>query len=189
MAEAKGTATRPASSSKTARKKDGPKKATGRPSAYTPEIGAAICKALAEGKSLRNIVKPATMPSSSMVYRWLLDESNKEFREQYELARNIQADILFEEILQIADTVKEGTQEIEKEDYTEIRKGDMLGHRRLQIDARKWYLSKVLPKKYGDKLDLTSGGEKLETDVSDQQYARIIATAREAISSPAGGAE
>lgn len=37
--------------------------------------------------------------------------------------------------------------------------------RRLQVDTRKWYLSKVLPKLYGDKLDLTSGGEKLPTPI------------------------
>lgn len=32
---------------------------------------------------------------------------------------------------------------------------------RLALDARKWYLSKLLPKKYGDKLDVTSGGERI----------------------------
>jgi hypothetical protein len=45
----------------------------------------------------------------------------------------------------------------------EERRGDMLGHRRLQVDTRKWYLSKVLPKKFGDKseLDLTSGSKPI----------------------------
>jgi hypothetical protein len=32
---------------------------------------------------------------------------------------------------------------------------------RLRVDARKWLLSKMLPKKYGDKLDVTSDGEKM----------------------------
>jgi len=36
---------------------------------------------------------------------------------------------------------------------------------RLALDARKWYLSKLLPKKYGDKLDLTSGGERFDWGV------------------------
>ena len=43
----------------------------------------------------------------------------------------------------------------------EITKADMIQHRRLQIDARKWVLAKMNPKKYGDKVDLTSDGEKL----------------------------
>lgn len=35
---------------------------------------------------------------------------------------------------------------------------------RVEIDARKWFASKLLPKKYGDKLDMTSGGEKIESN-------------------------
>ena len=33
--------------------------------------------------------------------------------------------------------------------------------KKLRVDVRKWYISKVKPKKYGDKLDLTSDGERL----------------------------
>ena len=33
---------------------------------------------------------------------------------------------------------------------------------KLRTDVRKWMLSKMVPKKYGDKLDLTSEGEKIE---------------------------
>jgi hypothetical protein len=28
------------------------------------------------------------------------------------------------------------------------------------VDARKWVAAKLKPKKYGDKIDVTSGGEK-----------------------------
>ena len=33
---------------------------------------------------------------------------------------------------------------------------------RIRIDARKWMLSKLQPEKYGDKMDYTSGGEKIQ---------------------------
>jgi hypothetical protein len=33
---------------------------------------------------------------------------------------------------------------------------------RLRIDARKWVASKLKPKVYGDKTDITSGGEQLK---------------------------
>lgn len=33
---------------------------------------------------------------------------------------------------------------------------------RVEIDARKWFASKFLPKKYGEKLDVTSGGDKIQ---------------------------
>jgi hypothetical protein len=36
----------------------------------------------------------------------------------------------------------------------EQRIGDMTDRARLQIDTRKWALSKLLPKKYGDRLDM-----------------------------------
>jgi hypothetical protein len=38
-------------------------------------------------------------------------------------------------------------------DGVEITEGDMIQHRRLQVDARKWYASKLAPKKYGDKIE------------------------------------
>ena len=34
----------------------------------------------------------------------------------------------------------------------------MLQHRRLQVDARKWYASKLAPKKYGEKVETTLTG-------------------------------
>lgn len=91
----------------------------------------------------------------------------------YNYAREVRADVLFEELVQIADTPilgeefeeamikdEEGNETIE---LVKIKRGDMIRHRQLQIDTRKWVVSKMLPKKYGDKIDLTSGGEKLDT--------------------------
>ena len=36
---------------------------------------------------------------------------------------------------------------------------EMIEHRKLQIDSRKWLLSKLQPRKYGDKLDLNVAGQ------------------------------
>ncbi len=33
---------------------------------------------------------------------------------------------------------------------------------RVEIDARKWFASKFLPRRYGDKIDVTSDGEKIQ---------------------------
>jgi hypothetical protein len=89
----------------------------------------------------------------------------------YNYAREVRADVLFEELVQIADTPilgeefeeamtkdEEGNETVE---VVKIKRGDMIRHRQLQIDTRKWVVSKMLPKKYGDKIDLTSLGEKL----------------------------
>lgn len=135
-----------------------------RPTIYTKELADTICHRISEGDSVRTIVKDSEMPSSSTIFRWLLDEEKKPFWEQYEKARNIQAELMFEELLDIADdgsndwVLREG----KNEDEWWQQNGEALARSRLRVDTRKWYLSKVLPKKFGDKMDLTSGGEKIE---------------------------
>ena len=42
---------------------------------------------------------------------------------------------------------------------------DVIQRDRLRVDARKWMLGKMQPKKYGDKLDVTSDGEKISTTI------------------------
>jgi hypothetical protein len=104
------------------------------------------------------------MPSSSTIFRWLLDETKKTFWEQYEKARNIQAEHMFEQLLDIAD---DGTNDwMERETanggtYT-VLNNEAIGRSRLRVDTRKWYLSKVLPKKFGEKVDVTSGGKAIK---------------------------
>jgi hypothetical protein len=62
---------------------------------------------------------------------------------------------MFEEIIEIADEAEDAIVGDDKSDSARVQA------RKLRIDARHWHLSKLRPKKYGDKLDLTSGGEKM----------------------------
>ena len=119
-----------------------------RPTKYTIKLVTKICSQIAEGKSIRTIVKDKKMPSSSTIFNWLLDKEKKAFLEQYETARNIQMELMFEELLEIADD----------KDKDVMRD-------RLRVDTRKWYLSKVVPKKFGDKMDLDvkSGGKVIKS--------------------------
>jgi hypothetical protein len=43
---------------------------------------------------------------------------------------------------------------------TETIKGDMIEHRRLQVDARKWMAARLAPKKYGDRVTNELIGDK-----------------------------
>ena len=52
------------------------------------------------------------MPDKGMVFRSLLVEQHKDFCKQYIRARDIQADVLFDEIHQIADTPQKGTKTV-----------------------------------------------------------------------------
>ena len=90
------------------------------------------------------------MPHPATICRWL--EANESFREQYARARELQADILAAETLTIADATEEGViVRIDKDGNELTERRDMTEHRRLKIDARKWYASKLAPKKYGDR--------------------------------------
>lgn len=129
------------------------KKKVGRPTLFNRKIMKTICLRLANGESLRTICKDGVMPSRQTVYDWLL--SNKEFLDQYESSRNIGYDEIFEGLAEIADLT---TEEIVGDDKSD---GARVQARRLQVDVRKWYLSKVLPKKFGDKLDVTSDNKPI----------------------------
>jgi hypothetical protein len=137
----------------------------GRPSEYTEEKATAICALLAEGLSLREICKKDGMPPHSTVRQWVLDD-RAGFAAHYARARDFGLDALADEILEIANTPKEGIKTVEKPTGTEVTNGDMIEHRRLQVEARKWYLSKLAPKRYGDKL-------AVEHDVSDALAERL----------------
>jgi len=128
----------------------------GVPSIYSDEIAMHITTELVEGRSLRSICRDDEgIPSVATVVKWLANPKHAEFRAQYTLAREAQADMLAEEIVDISNETVMGEETTTKPDGSvEVRAGDMLGHRKLQIDARKWYASKLAPKKYGDKLGI-----------------------------------
>lgn len=128
-----------------------------RPSIFTKELGETICRRISEGESVRTICKDEHMPDAGSIYNWLLDDKHKEFFKQYQRARDIQAETMFEEIIEIADETEDKIVGDDKSDGARVQA------RKLRIDARHWHLSKLRPKKYGDKLDLTTAGDKLPT--------------------------
>jgi hypothetical protein len=114
-----------------------------------------ICDEISKGRALRNVVKDEGMPTDKTFFSWIDD--NDERLRQYARACEDRAEGIFEEILHISDNTIEGIV-IETDDHgrTKEKKGDMLGHRKLQIDSRKWMVSKLQPKKYGDRLNIES---------------------------------
>lgn len=133
---------------------------TGRPSSFTQEKADIICERIAGGESLRSICQDEGMPSFSAVMRWLGDESNSTFRNQYARAREAQADFMTEDILSIADeectmvrAEKHSSRDDDGNGNTEvIFDATAVARNRLRVDARKWLASKLAPKKYGDKV-------------------------------------
>jgi len=136
-----------------------PKKIIGRPSNYSEAMTDKICHAIAtSNKGLNAICKEEGMPSPAMVYDWLT--KHETFQEKYARAREMQADFLLEEIVNISDDTSNDTIETPKGD---IPDNEWINRSRLRVDVRKWFMSKVHPKKYGDKIQTEhSGSVKLE---------------------------
>jgi hypothetical protein len=109
-----------------------------------------ICEELAKGHSLRSICEREDMPARSTVFLWL--QEHKAFLDQYARAREAQADYWAEQIIEISDTPLDGQKTEVSETGTKTVTEDMLGHRRLQVDTRKWLMARLAPKKYGDKI-------------------------------------
>lgn len=126
------------------------------------KITTKICLRIMNGERLRNILKEKEMPSNETFYNWLSEDEDKS--KQYARACEIRADWVFDEMIEIADTTEEGEIITDKgEGRIETKTEDMLGHRKLKVDTRKWMLARMNPKKYGDKLDLTSDNEKIQS--------------------------
>lgn len=122
----------------------------GRPSSYTEEIAEEICSRLEEGEPLRAICRDDHMPARRTVDDWRV--AMPAFAARIARARSIGFDAIAEEALQIADTPMEGVEITTDERGTSEKRGDMLGHRKLQVETRLKLLAKWDPKRYGDKL-------------------------------------
>jgi hypothetical protein len=114
-----------------------------------------VCVEIEKGRALRNILKDENMPSTSTFYQWL--DSNTDKAKQYARATEIRADIIFDDILSIADENTNDT--FVNDNGLEVVNNDVIQRSRLRIDARKWVLSKLNPKKYGDKIQQEHSGE------------------------------
>ena len=149
----------------TDKKQAAPKKPTGRPSKYDPDIARIMCEQLSDGIPLRQICRENEgFPAWRTVYDWMAKDANLSTAIAH--ARDIGYDAMAEECLMIADTPLLGEEVSESESpegkdddgntivkrTVTIKKVDMLGHRKLQIETRLKLLAKFNPKKYGDRV-------------------------------------
>lgn len=121
------------------------------------EIKTAVCDKIAEGYSLRTICASEGMPSERSVYNWLTTDDA--FLQRYTRAREQQADLYADEIIEIADT---------EEDSNRAR---------VRIDARKWKAARMSPKKYGDKVQTEhtgADGGPLKVELDAERFVKAI---------------
>ncbi len=114
-----------------------PEMPTGRPSDFTPELGDAICDAMLAKVSLRAIEQMEGMPHRNTILRWLTQFPA--FADKYARARQVQADLLDDEI-QVAS------------DQANVEDWQL---HRMRIETMKWRAGRMAPQKYGERVALT----------------------------------
>lgn len=131
-----------------------------RPLAFTQPLADFICERIAGGKSLLSITRDDGMPSMPTVLMWA--RTSQGFLRQYLLARDLQADAIFDECLEIADDPALVT-------YEDIQRA------RLRIATRQWMAGKLRPKKYGSLLTQSDVVDAVDKVQDIPQVARKIA--------------
>lgn len=127
--------------------------AGGRPTNYTPKLVSRVCERIAAGDSLRTICKDDDMPGLATIFLWL--GKHPKFVEQYTIAKQQQMDAFSEEILDIADnSTNDWMAANDPENPGYKMNGEAINRARLRVDTRKWLMSKLVPKKYGDKQEI-----------------------------------
>lgn len=124
---------------------------------YSDNVARKICEQLMMKKSLREICKDPKFPSMRTVIYWLADPRLATFREMYYYARRVAAELYVDEIFEIADDgSNDWKPRYDKDggliDY--VPDQEAIQRSRVRIDARKWYAAKMVPRIYGEKVDV-----------------------------------
>ena len=128
----------------------------GRPSTYTLEVAEKICELTSTShKSLKTICEEVNIPVRT-VLDWLA--SNTEFSQKYARAKDEQADLLVEELMEIADDSSKDTL-IDPETGKKYENKEWTNRSRLRVDTRKWIAAKLKTRKYSERIDLNHSGE------------------------------
>jgi hypothetical protein len=132
------------------------KRPRGRPTIYTQELADKICERLAKGETLKSICRNAGMPDDRTVRIWALN-NYQGFYPRYAISRQLGLDAMADQLLEIAD---DGSGDYISDGHgNKIPNNEHINRSRLRVDTRKWYLAKLAPKRYGEKVDLNVGGQ------------------------------
>lgn len=129
-------------------------KRLGRPTSMTEAVVQRLCAMIAEGYTVKQACAEVGMPAPSTIYLALAN--NPAFSERYARAREAQLARWEDELLEIADDGSNDWTEREGQDGSKVAVVDHehITRSRLRADTRKWLMSKRMPQKYGDRIEI-----------------------------------
>jgi hypothetical protein len=110
----------------------------------TPAIMAELCRRVAEGEAVHAICEDYHMPDRTTIYTWARED--EVFADMYRQCFAERGEKFAEETTLLADEAREAPPEL-------------TGAYRLAVETRRWVASRLLPKKYGDKVTLAGDAE------------------------------
>lgn len=145
----------------------------GAPSTFTQQLGEEICRRMAEGETLTEICRSEGMPAFASVHRWA--DRHPEFGEAFARAREAQAHRWAEEIIDISDDSRNDfiTRQTERGEEVVVNH-EHISRSKLRVDSRKWLLAKVLPRVYGDKVEVGGSTENPLTVLIQEVQGRAL---------------
>lgn len=158
---------------------------------YSFELSERICARLANGEAATALCRDRTMPDWGTLQRWIRDKPD--FARRYRLARESGYEYWADDMVYIADNTQSGEIRTTQEWGTQVKVADMLEHRRLRIDARKWLLAKRARSIYGDK-DTSQERESQEGALTERlalinAIVELVQPKKDGATKPAGRAE
>lgn len=126
-------------------------------------------------QGIAEIGRDDTMPDASTIFRWLAKDDD--FCDRYTRAKAISADHMEEDMLDIADNGENDWMERNDSEGENIGwqvNGEHIQRSRLRIETRKWLMSKLKPKKYGDKLVTENKNTNVNIDTGDMSDAELL---------------
>ncbi len=125
------------------------------PVPYTRELADDICCKLSDGASLRELCRDEGMPNESTVRDWATTDVDG-FGARYVRAREVGYLAMADELLEIADD-SSGDMTVDENGKARMD-SEFAARSRLRVDTRKWFLAKMLPKVFGDRIDMSHSG-------------------------------
>lgn len=139
----------------------------GRPTEFTPEIADKVCELVATHpigyRALRKLYPD--IPDDTTIAAWRFRYDN--FSRQYVKAKQLQAELMAEEIVDISDDSSRDV--VIGKNGEEHCNTEFVQRSRLRVDSRKWLASKLAPKIYGDRQIIeqtTSENESLKAELA-----------------------
>ena len=132
---------------------------------------------ISDGNSLRSILNDnrdkELLPSRKTFNEWLCKDSI--LSDQYAQACEERAEALLDEMINIVDDSSNDQIDTDLGDGIVASRlnSEAIQRSRLRYDARKWLISKLNPKKYGDKIDMTTQGEKIGESSPEEKAFRL----------------